>query len=73
MHWYFGVVVFFLLINVPVVDTSTTFEPEEDELLPEWLSDNMTFDTSCIIRGKGLGHGNFGDVFAGKIMLGNAM
>ena len=49
------------------------FEPEEDELLPEWLPDNMIFDTSCIHGGKRLGHGNFGEVFEGKIILGNAV
>jgi hypothetical protein len=46
-----------------------------DPLVPKWLCERneMIYDTSCIEKGRQLGHGNFGTVFEGKIQLGNAV
>ena len=50
-------------------------EVDGDPLLPTWLLDRneMIYDGSCIEKGRRLGGGNFGDVFEGKIRLGNAV
>ena len=43
--------------------------------LPDWLKTrlDLIYDSSCIEKGKALGHGNFGSVFEGRIRFGNAM
>ena len=43
--------------------------------LPDWLKtrSDLIYDSSCVEKGKELGHGNFGSVFEGKIRFGNAM
>ena len=48
---------------------------DDDAFLPYWLREKneMIYDTSCIEKGRRLGHGNFGTVFEGKIRLGNAV
>ena len=48
---------------------------EENIELPDWLKtrSDLIYDSSCVEKGKELGHGNFGSVFEGKIRFGNAM
>ena len=56
-------------------ESDSSDEVDGDPLLPKWLLDRneMIYDTACIEKGRRLGGGNFGDVFEGKIRLGNAM
>ena len=50
-------------------------EKAENTDLPDWLKtrSELIYDSSCIEKGKELGHGNFGSVFEGRIRFGNAM
>lgn len=56
-------------------ESDSSDEVDGDPLLPKWLLDRneMIYDTACIEKGRRLGGGNFGDVFEGKIRLGNAV
>ena len=46
-----------------------------EPIIPEWLSStpDMFYPPSLLTKGKGLGKGNFGAVFEGKLSLGNAV
>ena len=73
------------LLNIKCVDhqecnscntkENDRYDNVENEQLPDWLKKRpeMIYDTSCIEKGKELGHGNFGAVFEGRIRFGNAM
>ena len=50
-------------------------ENEHESVLPGWLKERkeLIFSQDCVEKGKALGSGQFGAVFKGKFIHGNAV
>ena len=59
------------------LNTKTSEEDYEEEItmIPSWLKnkENMIFHPNCIKRDTLLGTGNYGSVYKGKLLQGNAV
>ena len=50
-------------------------DPDNLMMLPKWLQEkkDMIYPQNCIQTGQEVGHGQFGTVFKGKIVLGKSV